>query len=98
MDSGIWGIEAIITVLSLRDRKASIVGNRRVRHYTLSKETEQAVDVKRSYVNGVISTGECKRWVYDWLEHHEFSREEWEYLDRSTYLNWLKSLCTKEEK
>ena len=95
MDDAYYAIETIVTLCSLRDAVATKgKDGRRVRHYVLSKETEQAVNIKRQYVNGAITGAEVVRWCYRWIDAHECTDEEIEYLGRNRYLGWLKEKCT----
>lgn len=97
MDNSYYAIETIVTLLSLRDAIATKQSNggRRVRHYALSKETEQAVDMKKRYLAGEISGADVVEWCYRWIDSHEYTDEEMDYLKKNQYLEWLKGKCTK---
>lgn len=97
MNDAYYAIEAVITLLSLRDAAATRRSDgRRVRHYVLSRETEQAVDIKKKYLKGSLTGAEVVKWCYTWIGSHEFSEDEVDYLKRNRYLGWLREKCTKE--
>lgn len=97
MDKNLYGIETIITLLSLRDSRTTKRRGIRVRHYVLSRDTEEAVDVKKRYLNGGMSKEEYDAWCLHWIDNHDITEEELRYLERSQYLRWLRDYCTKRE-
>jgi len=86
-----YRIEIIITLLSYWDMKAVSRNGRRVKQYKLSKETEEAIAIKQAYLKGGMSKDEYEDWCYKWIEAHDISQEDWSYLKRNNYLDWLKA-------